>query len=60
MKPHVTLVNPPYPMGAHQHPPFISARNRILAAVIEKEGYQVDVIDCQALKFTAETVSGLN
>jgi radical SAM superfamily enzyme YgiQ (UPF0313 family) len=54
MKPHVTLVNPPYPMGAHQHPAFIPLGIGYLAAVLEKAGYPVDVIDCQALKFTPE------
>ena len=54
MKPHVTLVNPPYPMGAHQHPPFIPLGIGYLAAVLEKAGYPVDVIDCQALKLTPE------
>jgi radical SAM superfamily enzyme YgiQ (UPF0313 family) len=51
MKPHVTLVNPPYPEGAHQHPPFIPLGIGYLAAVLEKAGYPVDVIDCQALRF---------
>jgi len=54
MKPNVTLVNPPYPMGSHQHPPFIPLGIGYLAAVLEKAGYTVDVIDCQALKFTPE------
>lgn len=52
MKPHVTFVNPPYPEGAHQHPPFIPLGIGYLAAVLEKAGYQVDVIDCQALRFS--------
>jgi radical SAM superfamily enzyme YgiQ (UPF0313 family) len=54
MKPHVTLVNPPYPEGAHQHPPFIPLGIGYLAAVLRKNGYPVDVIDCQALKLTYE------
>ena len=54
MKPHITFVNPPYPQGAHQHPPFIPLGIGYLAAVLEKNGYQVDVIDCQALKLTYE------
>jgi len=49
MKPHVTLVNPPYPKGAHQHIPFPQLGMGYLAAVLEKNGYTVDVIDCQAL-----------
>ena len=46
---HVTLVNPPYPKGAHQHPPFTPLGLGYLAAVLEKKNYKVDVIDCQAL-----------
>ena len=52
MRPHVTLVNPPYPMGAHQHPPFTPLGLGYLAAVLEKNQYKVDVIDCQALRFS--------
>jgi radical SAM superfamily enzyme YgiQ (UPF0313 family) len=54
LKTHVTFVNPPYPQGAHQHPPFTPLGIGYLAAVLEKAGYQVDVIDCQALKLTFE------
>jgi anaerobic magnesium-protoporphyrin IX monomethyl ester cyclase len=51
---HVTLVNPPYPKGAHQHPPFTPLGLGYLAAVLEKNGYEVDVIDCQALNISFE------
>jgi hypothetical protein len=54
MKIHTTLVNPPYPMGAHQHPPFIPLGLGYLAAVLEKNQHEVDVIDCQALKLSYE------
>ena len=54
MKPHVTLVNPPYPSGAHQHPPFIPLGIGYIAAVLEKNQFKVDIIDCQALKLTQE------
>ena len=54
MKPHVTLVNPPYPTKAHQHPPFPPLGLGYLAAVLEKNQYPVDVIDCQALRLTYE------
>jgi len=54
MRIHTTLVNPPYPQGAHQHPPFIPLGLGYLAAVLEKNQYQVDIIDCQALKLTYE------
>jgi anaerobic magnesium-protoporphyrin IX monomethyl ester cyclase len=52
MRPHVTLVNPPYPENAHQHPPFTPLGLGYLAAVLEKNQYEVDVIDCQALRFS--------
>ena len=54
MKIHTTLVNPPYPQEAHQHPPFIPLGIGYVAAVLEKNQYPVDVIDCQALKITHE------
>jgi len=45
MRPHVTLVNPPYPEGAHQHPPFTPLGLGYLAAVLDKNNYDVDVIE---------------
>jgi anaerobic magnesium-protoporphyrin IX monomethyl ester cyclase len=51
VKPNVTLVNPPYPQGAPQSI-FIPLGIAYLAAVLEKEGYGVNVIDCQVLKPT--------
>jgi len=48
----VTLVNPPYPKRAHQHPPFTPLGIAYLGAVLEKNGYSVDVIDCQAQRLT--------
>lgn len=48
---HVTLVNPPYPSGAPQSI-FIPLGIGYLAAVLENNGYAVDVIDCQVLKPT--------
>jgi len=56
MRTHVTLVNPPYPSGAHQHSPFTSLGILYLAAVLEKNQYEIDVIDCQALKLSYEKV----
>lgn len=44
----ITLVNPPYPSKAHSHPPFIPLGIAYLGAVAEKEGHEVNVIDCQA------------
>ena len=44
----VTLVNPPYPLKAHSHPPFIPLGIAYLGAVAEKAGHEVNVVDCQA------------
>ena len=54
MRTHITLVNPPYPPAAHQHPPFIPLGLGYIAAVLEQNKYEVDIIDCQALKLTHE------
>lgn len=54
MRIRTTLVNPPYPQRAHQHPPFIPLGLGYLAAVLEKNQYQVDIVDCQALKLSYE------
>jgi len=52
----VTLVNPPYPSGAHQHPAFIPLGIGYLAAVLEEKGHNINIIDCQALKLTHSDV----
>jgi radical SAM superfamily enzyme YgiQ (UPF0313 family) len=44
----ITLVNPPYPLNVHSHPPFIPLGIAYLGAVAERAGHQVTVIDCQA------------
>ena len=54
MKPHVTLVNPAAPVGAAMHMPFALLGLGYLAAVLEKNNFQVDVIDCQILKLSVE------
>src|SRR3990170_5167402 len=54
MRTHITLVNPPYPRGSYIHPPFPSLGLGYLAAVLEKNQYEVDLIDCQILGFTHE------
>jgi anaerobic magnesium-protoporphyrin IX monomethyl ester cyclase len=51
---HVTLVNPPYPSKLHQHSPFPPLGLGYLAAVLENNQHEVDVIDCQASKLTYE------
>jgi anaerobic magnesium-protoporphyrin IX monomethyl ester cyclase len=52
MRPHVTLVNPPYPRGSFLHPPFPSLGLGYLAAVLEKNQFEVDLIDCQSPKLS--------
>jgi radical SAM superfamily enzyme YgiQ (UPF0313 family) len=54
MKPHITLVNPAAPAGAVMHWPFALLGLGYLAAVLEKNNYQVDVIDCQVSKLSLE------
>ncbi|MGE5533212.1 MAG: B12-binding domain-containing radical SAM protein [Bacillota bacterium] len=54
MKPHVTLVNPVAPVGAAMHMPFALLGLGYIAAVLEKNNYKVDVIDCQVLKLSPE------
>jgi len=54
MKPHVTLVNPPAPRGATGHLPFALLGLGYLGAILEKNQYEVDVIDCQVLKLSYE------
>jgi anaerobic magnesium-protoporphyrin IX monomethyl ester cyclase len=54
MKPHVTLVNPAAPVGAAMHMPFALLGLGYLAAVLEKNNYKVDVIDCQVLRLSPE------
>ncbi len=43
----ITLVNPPYPSGSFLHPPFPSLGLGYIAAVLLKNQYEVDLIDCQ-------------
>ena len=51
----ITLVNPPYPPSVHSHPPFIPLGLGYLAAVAQKAGHGVTIIDCQAEKLTYDT-----
>lgn len=50
----ITLVNPPYPPSVHSHPAFIPLGLAYLGSVAERDGHQVNVIDCQAEKLTSE------
>ena len=54
MRTHVTLVNPPHPRGYCPHPPFPPLSLGYLAAVLEKNQYEVDVIDFLTFGFTDE------
>jgi anaerobic magnesium-protoporphyrin IX monomethyl ester cyclase len=54
MRLHITLVNPPYPRGSSQHPHFPSLGLGYLAAVLEKNQHEVDVIDYLTLSFAHE------
>jgi anaerobic magnesium-protoporphyrin IX monomethyl ester cyclase len=54
MKPHVVLVNPAAPIKASMHVPFAVLGLGYLAAVLEKNNYKVDVIDCQVLQLPLE------
>jgi len=49
---HVTLVNPPYRTQPHQHIPFPPLGIGYLAAVLEKNNFKVDILDCQASRYT--------
>jgi anaerobic magnesium-protoporphyrin IX monomethyl ester cyclase len=52
VKAHITLVNPPQTTGA-PNSGFIPLGIGYLAAVLEEDGYAVDVIDCQVEQHTA-------
>ena len=52
---NITLVNPPYPLNAHSHPPFIPLGLAYLGAVAEQAGHDVSVIDCQAERLNCDT-----
>jgi anaerobic magnesium-protoporphyrin IX monomethyl ester cyclase len=53
---HVTLVNPPSPSGSTGHWSIALLGLGYLAAVLEKNGCEVDVIDCAALNTSFEEV----
>ena len=54
MEPHVTLVNPPSPVGSEGHLPLAVLGLGYMAAILEKNHYEVDVIDCPALNLSYE------
>ncbi|MEM2561963.1 MAG: radical SAM protein [Candidatus Bathyarchaeia archaeon] len=53
----IALLNPPYPVGAHVHAPFISLGILYLASVLRREDFDVSVIDCQALGVSYDYVA---
>jgi radical SAM superfamily enzyme YgiQ (UPF0313 family) len=57
VKAHVTLVNPPYPDKAQQSI-FIPLGISYLAAVLEENGYEVDVVDCQVTRPSQKELEG--
>jgi anaerobic magnesium-protoporphyrin IX monomethyl ester cyclase len=56
MKSHVTLVNPPAPIGSTGHLPFALLGLGYLGAVLEKNNIKVDLIDCQVEKLSDEEI----
>ncbi len=52
---NITLINPPYPKDAHAHPAFIPLGLAYLGAMAEREGHEVNVIDCQAEHLSPES-----
>ncbi len=52
MKTRITLVNPPYPIGSHQHPPFMPLGIGYIGAILYTNHFEVNVIDCQAQKIS--------
>jgi anaerobic magnesium-protoporphyrin IX monomethyl ester cyclase len=51
----ITLVNPPYPKDAHAHPAFIPLGLAYLGAMAEREGHEVNIVDCQAEHLTNDS-----
>ena len=50
----ITLVYPPLPPKTYQHVQFPLIGIAYMAAILEKHGHEVTVIDCPALNFTHE------
>src|SRR3990170_2391366 len=50
----VVLINPPLPESGYRHQPYLPIGLAYLAAVLEKNGHEIDVIDCPALKMDHE------
>ncbi len=54
MKTHITLVNPPYPGQSFPHPPFPPLGLGYVAAILEKNKFNVDVLDCLTYNLSHE------
>jgi len=52
----VALINPPFTAGSYRHHLYLPIGLAYLAAVLEKNGHEVNVIDCQALEINQETL----
>ena len=50
----ITLINPPIPLKTYTHTQFPLIGIAYMAAVLEKNGHEVSVLDCPALKITHE------
>lgn len=50
----ISLVNPPPLEGVYRHQPYIPLGLAYLAAVLEENGHEVNVIDCPALEMNQE------
>jgi anaerobic magnesium-protoporphyrin IX monomethyl ester cyclase len=50
----ITLVYPPLPPNTYQHVQFPLIGIAYMAAILEKQGHEVTVLDCPALKITHE------
>src|SRR4030067_2458959 len=50
----ITLINPPIPLKTYTHTQFPLIGIAYMAAILEKHGHEVTVIDCPALKITHE------
>jgi anaerobic magnesium-protoporphyrin IX monomethyl ester cyclase len=53
-RPKISLVNPPPLEGVYRHQPYLPLGLAYLAAVLEKNGQEVTVIDCPALEINQE------
>ncbi|MEM2046098.1 MAG: radical SAM protein, partial [Candidatus Bathyarchaeia archaeon] len=51
----VTLINPPYPKGSPESV-FIPLGISYLAAILERSGHEVYVMDCQALRLSPDDI----